>query len=75
MTLFRRLAVGVCSLGRCKLNGVFSARQCELLAKNISVFNRNKCFIRGFCAAPTQDAVEVDINRLEGEDHGRCLVF
>ncbi|KAK3516509.1 hypothetical protein QTP70_019896 [Hemibagrus guttatus] len=70
MTLFRRFAVGVCSLGRCKLNGGFSARQCELPAKNICVFKRNKCFVRGFCAAPNQDAAEVDISRLEGEDHG-----
>ncbi|XP_053470097.1 enoyl-CoA hydratase domain-containing protein 2, mitochondrial [Ictalurus furcatus] len=71
MTVFRRLAAGVSSFSQSltKLNGVLSARQCSL-PDNMGVLHRNKCFVRGFSAVPNQDAVEVDISHLEGEDQG-----
>lgn len=76
MTVFRRLAAGVSSFSQSltKLNGLLSARQCSL-PDNMGVLHGNKCFVRGFSAVPNQDAVEVDISRLEGEDQGRCIVF
>ncbi|XP_060722719.1 enoyl-CoA hydratase domain-containing protein 2, mitochondrial [Tachysurus vachellii] len=61
--MFRRFAVGVCSVGRC-------SSKLKLSAVNIGVFNQNKSVFRGFSAVLNQDAVEVDISRLEGEDHG-----
>ncbi|GAA6103111.1 enoyl-CoA hydratase domain-containing protein 2, mitochondrial isoform X1 [Tachysurus ichikawai] len=61
--MFRRFAEGVCSVGRC-------SSKLKLSAVNIGVFNQNKSFVRGFSAVLNQDAVEVDISRLEGEDHG-----
>lgn len=76
MTVFQRFAVGVSSLVRSctKLHETFSARQCSLL-DNIPVFEKNKSFVRGFMAVPNRDTAEVDLNRLEGENHGRFFFY
>lgn len=73
MSVFQRCTGGLSSFARSGtklLHGLSYS-----LPDNIGVFHRNKCFVRGFSAVRNSDTVEVDISRLEGENHGRCIVF
>ncbi|TSN30177.1 Enoyl-CoA hydratase domain-containing protein 2, mitochondrial [Bagarius yarrelli] len=72
MAVFCRFAAEVCSVRRscAKLPSVFSAQRCEFPTANMTVFMKTKSFIRGFGAVAKQDAAEVDLIRLEAEDHG-----
>ncbi|KAB5539729.1 hypothetical protein PHYPO_G00092530 [Pangasianodon hypophthalmus] len=72
MSVFGKLAGGVHAVGRSHaelLHRLLSAPQ-RSLPGYMTASDRKKCFSRGFSAVPNRDAAEVDLSRLEGEDHG-----